>query len=163
MNGGKEKRIISRPDHKHDAERLALNFKRNALHPERTFTFSIATRCEHAGRVPLQPAARIGQRKNFGDELLGDGSIADRGGRDGERFGVRRDQVAKFADESQPIRDRLRCPARLSGARFRASVIRAFCVKIDDGVHHAGSRFIGANCGAGVRLKRRSEPEISEK
>ena len=161
MNSRKKKRIISRPDHKHDAERLALHFKRNALHPERTSAFSTATRCEHAGRVPLQPAARIGQRKNFGDELLGDGSIADRGGRDGERLCVRRDQVAKFADESQPMRDRLQRPSRLSVARFRASVIRAFCVKIDDGMHHAGSRFMGANCGAGVGSGE-AEPEISE-
>ena len=76
MNRGKKERIISRPDHKHDAERLALHFKRNALQPERTSAFSTATRREHAGGVALQPAARIGERENFGDELLGDGSIA---------------------------------------------------------------------------------------
>ena len=99
---------------------------------------------------------------DFGDELLGDGSIADRGGRDGERLGVRRNQVAKFADESQPMRNWLQCPVRLSGARFRASVIRAFRVKIDDGVHHAGSRFMGANCGAGVGSREEASPEISE-
>ena len=112
MNSRKKKRIISRADHQDDTEWLALHFKRNALHPKRTSAFSAATRCEDAGRVSLQPAACIGERKDFGDELLGDGTIADHGGRGGERLGVLRNQVAKFADESQAIAQ-LACNAQL--------------------------------------------------
>ena len=78
MNRGQEERIVSRPDHEHDTERLPLHFERNALQPKRTATLAAATRREHAAGIALQPAARIGEREDFGDELLGEWTIAHR-------------------------------------------------------------------------------------
>ena len=88
------------------------------------------------------------------------GRSLDRGGRDGERLGVRRDEVAKFADESQPIRDRLRAPIAVDASRvFRArrQCARSLVRRSMTACITAGSRFMGANCGAGVRVSLRME------
>ena len=75
---GQEERVVSRADHEHDAEWLALHLERNALHPERTPASPAAARREHARGVALQPAAGVGEREDFGDELLGERTIAAR-------------------------------------------------------------------------------------
>ena len=129
MNRGQKKRVISRPDDEHEAEWLTLDFKRNAVQPERTFSSSVAARREHARGAFLEPATGIGQREDFGDELLGDRSIVHRRGRHGEGFGIVREPVAKFSDDSQSLRDRFRVPnafARRALSR-RLSFILSLC------------------------------------
>ncbi len=80
MNCGQKERIISRSDHEHKTEGLAGHFERNPLQPNRPPAPAAATRREDAPRIPLQPAARISERENFGDELFGERTIAHRSG-----------------------------------------------------------------------------------
>ena len=86
MNRREKERIISRTDDKHEAEWLALHFKGEAAQPERTPAFSGATRREHPRSAFFQPATGVGQREDFGNELLRRRPIAHRGGGDGERL-----------------------------------------------------------------------------
>ena len=60
LHRGKKQRIIRRPNHKHDAKRLTLHFKRHAAHPERPAFFPTTPRCKNSRRTPFEPPAGIG-------------------------------------------------------------------------------------------------------
>ena len=150
VHGGQEKRVVCRADHENEAEGLALHFKGHALHPEWTSAASASACGEHAVCSFFQPATGVGEREDFGDEFLGDGTTAHRSSGGGESVGVFCDAVPQRAHDFETLDDRCQRPARLSGAGFGMEVRIRFRAWRERRVHHASSRFGGASSGAGA-------------
>ena len=162
MNRREKERIISRANHKHEAEGLALHFEGDAAQPKRTATASGTTRREHAEQRFLPTSDRRRQAEGLRRQAFP--PLADR------RWRQQRGRAAPRSPRSSgEVRGRIAVDERsaLSAQHVWASRAcactswRALRWKIDHGRHHAGSRFNDAVSGVGCRFVRR-DPEISE-
>ena len=159
MNRGQKERIISRPDHEHKAEWLALDFKRNAVaaRADARACRSDAARARALRfRSSQRQASASGRTSETSFSASGRSLTAAAAMARASAFSAIRWRSS--SDNSQALRDRFLRPTRLRVARFRAGRAHSFSARIKHGVHHAGSRFMGASCGAAAAFAGGASP-----